>query len=62
MEKKKIPLPKFKSIDEMAHFFDNNSPLDVEGFEEVDIKFAKAPSDRGSKKVCGIKRKRSLPR
>ena len=42
MKKKKIPLPEFKSIDEMAHFFDNNSPLDIEGFEEVDIKFVKA--------------------
>lgn len=50
---KKIPLPKFKSIDEMAHFFDNNSLLDIEGFEEVDIKFVRAP-----KRVHGIKRKR----
>jgi hypothetical protein len=42
MEKKKIPLPIFKSIGEMAFFFDNNSPLDGEGFEEVDITFVKA--------------------
>ncbi len=41
MKKKKIPLPKFKSIDEMAHFFDNVSLLDLES-EEVDIKFVKA--------------------
>ena len=41
MGKKKIPLPKFKSIDEMAHFFDNVSLLDLES-EEVDIKFVKA--------------------
>lgn len=54
MEKKKMPLPEFRNIDEMARFFDNNSPLDVEGFKEVDIKFVKAkdalPVRRGTQK------------
>ncbi|MEW5920184.1 MAG: hypothetical protein AB1796_04360 [Bacillota bacterium] len=58
MEKKKIPLPKFKSIDEMAHFFDNNSPLDVEGFEEVDIKFVKAADNTPGRPIQ--KRRRSI--
>ncbi|MBT9172673.1 MAG: hypothetical protein DDT21_01059 [Syntrophomonadaceae bacterium] len=59
MEEKKISLPDFRNIDEMAHFFDNNSPLDVEGFEEVNIKFVKAkdtlPVRRGAQR-------RSAPR
>ena len=59
MEKKKIPLPKFKSIDEMAHFFDNVSLLDLES-EEVDIKFVKAKDKRLNKKVPGGKGNRSL--
>jgi len=59
MKNKKIPLPKFKSIDEMAHFFDNVSLLDLES-EEVDIKFVKAPDTPGSKGVHGVKRRRSL--
>ena len=41
MDKKKIPLPKFQTEDEMAHFFDNVSLLDLES-EEVDINFVKA--------------------
>lgn len=50
MEKKKIPLPKFKSIDEMAHFFDNVSLLDLES-EEVDYKFARLKPDQNKKKA-----------
>ena len=42
MSKKKVKLPDFKTIDEMAEFFDKHSPLDIDGFEEVDIKFVKA--------------------
>lgn len=45
MDKKKIPLPKFQTVDEMADFFDNVSLLDLES-EEVDIKFVKAPSNQ----------------
>ncbi len=41
MDKKKIPLPKFQTVDEMANFFDNVSLLDLES-EEVDINFVKA--------------------
>lgn len=58
MEKKKIPLPKFKSIDEMARFFDNVSLLDLES-EEVDIKFVKAEDNTPGRLIQ--KRKRSLP-
>ncbi len=56
MEKKKIPLPNFKNIDETAHFFDNNSPLDVEGFEEVDIKFVKAKAPAPVRGIVRSKR------
>mgnify|MGYP001149449690 CR=1 FL=1 len=42
MPKKKITLPDFKSIDEMAEFFDKTDTTLIDGFEEVDIKFVKA--------------------
>lgn len=42
MEKKKITLPDFKTIDEMADFFDKTDTTLIDGFEEVDIKFVKA--------------------
>ncbi len=42
MPKKKITLPDFKSIDEMAGFFDKTDTTLIDGFEEVDIKFVKA--------------------
>jgi molybdopterin-guanine dinucleotide biosynthesis protein len=42
LEKKKIALPNFKTIDEMAEFFDKTDTTLIEGFEEVDIKFVKA--------------------
>ena len=49
MSKKKIKLPDFKTIDEMAEFFDKHSPLDIDGFEEIDIKFVKAKNARRGK-------------
>lgn len=59
MEKKKISLPDFKTIDEMAEFFDRTDTTLIEGFEEVNIKFAKAkdtfPVRRGAQR-------RSAPR
>lgn len=60
MSKEKIKLPDFKTIDEMAEFFDRHSPLDIEGFEKVDIKFVKAKDTRLNKKVPGVKGSRSL--
>lgn len=55
MDKKKIPLPKFKSIDEMAHFFDNVSLLDLES-EEVDINFVKVKDTHPDRRVRRQKR------
>lgn len=60
MRKGKIKLPDFETIDEMAEFFDKHSPLDIEGFEEVDIKFVKAEDT--PKKVPRLKLKRHRSR
>ncbi len=57
MDKKKIPLPKFQTVDEMADFFDNVSLLDLES-EEVDINFVKA-ADTSPNRV-GQNQKRSV--
>lgn len=45
MGKKKITLPNFKTIDEMAEFFDRTDTTLIDGFEEVDIKFVKAKQE-----------------
>ena len=60
MKKKKITLPDFKTIDEMAEFFDRTDTTLIEGFEEVDIKFVKAKDTRPDKKAPGVKKSRSL--
>lgn len=59
MEKKKIPLPDFETIEEMAEFFDKTDTTLIEGFEEVDIKFVKAEDKIPVR--SGRKQKRSLP-
>ncbi len=41
MNKIKIPLPEFNTIDEIADFFDKTDTTHIDGFEEVDIKFYK---------------------
>jgi hypothetical protein len=60
MGKKKITLPDFKTIDEMAEFFDKTDTTLIDSFEEVDIKFVRAPGPHRSKGVHGVKRRRSL--
>jgi molybdopterin-guanine dinucleotide biosynthesis protein len=59
MEKKKIPLPDFKTIEEMAEFFDKTDTTLLEGFEEVDIKFVKAEDNTPGR--SDRKQKRSVP-
>lgn len=59
MEKKKIPLPDFKTIEEMAEFFDKTDTTLIEGFEEVDIKFVKAEDNAPGR--SDRKQKRSVP-
>ena len=51
MEKKKINLPDFKTIEEMADFFDKTDTTLIDGFEEVDIKFARAEDTHPARKV-----------
>jgi len=58
MGKKKITLPDFKTIDEMADFFDKTDTTLIDGFEEVDIKFVKAEDKRPDRGV--VRKKRSL--
>ncbi len=55
MDKKKITLPDFKTIDEMAEFFDKTDTTLIEGFEEVDVKFARA--EDAPKKAPQVKRR-----
>jgi hypothetical protein len=52
--KKKISLPDFKTLGEMANFFDKTDTTLIEGFEEIDIQFVKTedalPVRRGTQK------------
>ncbi len=53
--KNKIPIPRFKSIDEMADFFDNISTVDLDT-EEVNFQFARLKPGQN------IKRRHVRPR
>ncbi len=58
MEKKKITLPNFNTIDEMAEFFDKTDTTLIDGFEEVDINFVKAGDKHPVRGI--VRRKRSV--
>lgn len=56
MDNKKITLPDFKTIEEMAEFFDKTDTTLIDGFEEVDINFVKAADKVPARPVQNRKR------